>query len=500
VLYIRCSAGFLATALVFGLGLACKGNEANESGGEAEPTPVAAAEDVPLAGHAFLRLTEVPAGLLLEKFGERPIEFAIDELENYYLGVGSRVLVVETPGSDKAIVRVIEMPEGLRLLGIHDRDLILFGKDPARCTDESERGKLFGGPSKACASVYRRPTEEGEVQLVGALDARNAVLVGDRVAALVDDGLATLALGSGEVRKVGFEGSGGELEVEGDRLLWDAIVGQERSVVYQSRAPFDKVEVAFQLDETLESQAISDVTWLGDGFVYLVGAPNSVTLHRRIGDRTDLLLTDVQGPTSLVHAAGTAWLMTGPLGKEQLWKIGPKEHRKVTFESTPKFVAGTRWGLLWIEEGEKTASFHLSGMGPNGLEAPALAAKIVTLPPKSDVGFGGAPAGEARPSAEPTVDGDLQVDIVKRIVRAHAKETRACWDAAAKTNPELAGVLTVAFTIAKTGKVGKAEVVGEPLDAALGKCVTKAIRSWTFPKPGDGEPVDVSYPFAFPPT
>ena len=43
-------------------------------------------------------------------------------------------------------------------------------------------------------------------------------------------------------------------------------------------------------------------------------------------------------------------------------------------------------------------------------------------------------------------------------------------------------------------------IVGESLDPALDKCVTKALSRWTFPKPGDGEPVDVSYAFAFPPT
>jgi outer membrane biosynthesis protein TonB len=136
-------------------------------------------------------------------------------------------------------------------------------------------------------------------------------------------------------------------------------------------------------------------------------------------------------------------------------------------------------------------------MGPAELGKFAIDAEILERAP-SEPEYPGTPA-EPAPDAVPTVDGDLAPDLVRRIIRAHTKETKDCYAAAAKKTPELAGTLTVAFVIAKTGKVSKAEVVGEPLDPALGKCMTKALSRWTFPKPGDGEPVDASFPFAFPP-
>lgn len=107
---------------------------------------------------------------------------------------------------------------------------------------------------------------------------------------------------------------------------------------------------------------------------------------------------------------------------------------------------------------------------------------------------GVARSGSVR-QAEATVEGAIDADIVGRIVRAHINEVRWCYREVLAKKPELAGRLTVRFTIASTGKVSEAEVSGSTADdEGVGACVAKAIKRWKFPKPAGGGSVVVSYP------
>ena len=101
--------------------------------------------------------------------------------------------------------------------------------------------------------------------------------------------------------------------------------------------------------------------------------------------------------------------------------------------------------------------------------------------------------------AKATVEGSLDPDIVRRIVRAHINEVRDCYTKGLATDPELAGRVTIEFEITKTGKVGAADVVAPTLkDEAVARCIADTAKGWTFPKPGV-ERVLVKYPFVLAP-
>ena len=115
-------------------------------------------------------------------------------------------------------------------------------------------------------------------------------------------------------------------------------------------------------------------------------------------------------------------------------------------------------------------------------------------------GFGG--RGTAVPTvrqAKATVTGNLDKDIVRRIVRAHINEVRYCYNQGLARDPSLGGRVAIQFTINSEGKVPAAVVRETTLkDAAVGNCIAQAVRRWTFPKPKDGS-VIVDYPFVLEP-
>jgi biopolymer transport protein ExbD len=116
-------------------------------------------------------------------------------------------------------------------------------------------------------------------------------------------------------------------------------------------------------------------------------------------------------------------------------------------------------------------------------------------------GFGGPSRSEAKiRQAKAKVEGDLDSDIIRRIVRAHINEIRSCYNAGLTKNPMLEGRVTIDFVIVSTGKVGESKIADSTLsDEKVGACMAKAVKRWTFPKPRGGGEVKVSYPFALSP-
>lgn len=371
------------------------GAEETEPSQPSEPVTPPAAE-API-GHEFLRLTDAGPDLLRKLFFNEELavdhrfEFALDELGNYYVGVGQRVLAVDR-GAAEPHVRVLELPFPLTLLGIHGKDLILIG----------------GGYETT--NVYRLASDgKGTLETVGLFDVNHgeSVLVGDHVAGLAyGRDLLTLALATGEVRRTPLASDtiSPELTVAGDRLLWPAHVivdeagTEHRSLVHQSRAPFDEIELVFQLDGTVQTEQVFDLAYVGDDIAYLVlhrsdSGAHSVQLYRRTRDQTELLMSDLEG-TTLVHDAGSAWLViekdhgvrsspsTGlprppPPEMKELWRIGPEQHSRIETTTPAKLVTGTRWGLAWVEEHDQVVSFHLAGEAPAGFVAPEAPARII---------------------------------------------------------------------------------------------------------------------------
>ncbi len=98
--------------------------------------------------------------------------------------------------------------------------------------------------------------------------------------------------------------------------------------------------------------------------------------------------------------------------------------------------------------------------------------------------------------AKPDVTGAMDKDIIRRIVRAHINEVRACYNVGLNKDPSLAGRVSVNFAIMGTGKVSVANVSEDTLkDSAVGKCIASAVKRWTFPRPEGGANIIVTYPF-----
>ena len=116
-------------------------------------------------------------------------------------------------------------------------------------------------------------------------------------------------------------------------------------------------------------------------------------------------------------------------------------------------------------------------------------------------GFGG--RGTRVPTvrqAKAEVQGALDKDIIRRIVRAHINEVRYCYNQALARDPNAKGRVAVQFTIGGTGKVPSAVVQETTLkDPGVGNCIAQAVKRWTFPKPEGGGSVIVTYPFVLEP-
>lgn len=102
--------------------------------------------------------------------------------------------------------------------------------------------------------------------------------------------------------------------------------------------------------------------------------------------------------------------------------------------------------------------------------------------------------------AKAVVTGSLDKDIIRRIVRAHANEVRACYEVGLVKDPNLAGKVTIALAIGADGKVDSVVIKADTLhDEGVNKCLSKSIKRWKFPKPPGGGNVSVSHPFVFSP-
>jgi outer membrane biosynthesis protein TonB len=122
-------------------------------------------------------------------------------------------------------------------------------------------------------------------------------------------------------------------------------------------------------------------------------------------------------------------------------------------------------------------------------------------PPKPGGSY--APRGKRVPrvrQAKARVEGALDKDIIRRIVRAHINEVRSCYNQGLTKDPKLAGRVEIKFVIGSTGHVTRSKVTGSTLDeAGVSSCMAKAVKLWRFPKPRGGGKVVVDYPFTLSP-
>ena len=101
------------------------------------------------------------------------------------------------------------------------------------------------------------------------------------------------------------------------------------------------------------------------------------------------------------------------------------------------------------------------------------------------------------PSRLPPVGGELDPNMVARVIRSRLGEVKGCYERALAGQPDLAGRVTLHFTINLAGQVENASVESSTIDSQpVEVCILGAAKQWPFSKPIGG-PVDVSFPFVF---
>jgi TonB family protein len=98
----------------------------------------------------------------------------------------------------------------------------------------------------------------------------------------------------------------------------------------------------------------------------------------------------------------------------------------------------------------------------------------------------------------PDVDGSLDKEIIRKVVRQHRREVKYCYEKELQKNEGLKGRVVVQFTISPSGGVVAALITESTLgNTNVERCMQNKIRRWTFPAPKGGGVVKVNYPFNF---
>jgi TonB family protein len=140
--------------------------------------------------------------------------------------------------------------------------------------------------------------------------------------------------------------------------------------------------------------------------------------------------------------------------------------------------------------------------GPWGSPSDPVLAELLGSTPARATSSGGStsrPIPQVR-QAKAEVQGALDKDIIRRIVRAHINEVRLCYNQGLVRDPALRGRVKVSFVIGEKGTVVASSVQESSLaDANVGSCIAKAVRRWKFPQIPGGGTVNVQYPFVLEP-
>ncbi|MFU8803409.1 MAG: AgmX/PglI C-terminal domain-containing protein [Bradymonadaceae bacterium] len=98
----------------------------------------------------------------------------------------------------------------------------------------------------------------------------------------------------------------------------------------------------------------------------------------------------------------------------------------------------------------------------------------------------------------PRVEGELDRELVREVVRVSRREIITCYETELEDHPELHGLLHVKFVIGADGAVVGAEIGENSLENdELGACVAAQVSGWVFPAVQSGGNTVVDYPFNF---
>jgi TonB family protein len=101
-------------------------------------------------------------------------------------------------------------------------------------------------------------------------------------------------------------------------------------------------------------------------------------------------------------------------------------------------------------------------------------------------------------AATPEVRGELDKGLIDKEIKRHLGKVKRCYSEARRRSPGAGGKVTVAFVIDRVGTVARAGIKASDLhDPLFDGCVVAIFAPMTFPAPGRGGVVHVSYPFLF---
>jgi TonB family protein len=117
---------------------------------------------------------------------------------------------------------------------------------------------------------------------------------------------------------------------------------------------------------------------------------------------------------------------------------------------------------------------------------------------KGAMSAGGGGDGISLGTGEAEVEEGLTKEEVGRVIHAHMKEVRYCYESSMVRASKVDGRVVLDFTINGKGVIAKVKVSSSSLpDPALGECIMRRLRTWQFPNSKGGVNVDVAYPFIF---
>lgn len=91
---------------------------------------------------------------------------------------------------------------------------------------------------------------------------------------------------------------------------------------------------------------------------------------------------------------------------------------------------------------------------------------------------------------------------VHAVVDSHMNEFNGCYKRSLKTNPKLSGTMTMDFEVSDSGKITRLNTNSSATslrDKNVENCVTKVMKSLSFPSAPSGSVLVTSYPFLFVP-
>lgn len=170
--------------------------------------------------------------------------------------------------------------------------------------------------------------------------------------------------------------------------------------------------------------------------------------------------------------------------------VKDRNHARELLKSRHGIALAEDLGELF-EAGSHYPSDHAVGGGVLG----ALSSSDHAVGGRVLGGWAGPPAAVRVRSGSASVNGELEMRIIRHYVRMEVARLKACYGEALARDPQFQGTLTVSFEIDPQGMTRDVKVEGQA-DVRLVSCVEGTISAIRFPKPKSGS-VDVTYPLHF---